>query len=321
MTADPSKCCVIVPYKDNIAIAEACLRSLAGILPEGARIVAVDDGSTDSQEGILSLTGDARIHRIVHKQARGPASARNAAFKWCRREGIEIVILLDSDCLAPDDFISTHLRLMDENPDAVCIGGAIQGTGKGPWAWLDRVASWFTSIPGSSAREVGSVYHIPTTNMSIRFSALSGDEACFDEKLKTGEDVKFVRLLREKGKRILFSPIPVIQHRDREDFRGMMRHQYRWGLHTYAMRHGLEGSALNRLCIAAMFVPLIPVYGIAGSVVNILPWLTVSWFYVLSFPLLFLLYVFKGFGVVEGILWPQRALWPMNNGSENDDET
>jgi len=303
-------CCVIIPYRNNAALLEMCLCRLLENLPPYASVVLVDDGSTQPQPKIFLLAEDPRIHRLVNDQPKGPAAARNRAFCWCREHEVDMVILLDSDCLPEPDFITTHVTLMKEHPDALCIGGSIRGTGRGIWAKIDGLASWFTSIPGTKTRRVGGVYHIPTTNMSIRFNALTPEEAHFDEKLRTGEDVKFVRMLRKRGRQLLFSPIPRVEHYDRERLTDMLRHQYRWGLHTYAMRSGAAGHTAKRLLLAIVFLTAIPAYAFVGSSVNLLPWLAVSWSSILYWPILFLLYMYKGIGVLEGILWPEHALWP-----------
>lgn len=303
-------CCVVIPYKNKLALLERCLSRLLEHLPPYAIILLVDDGSTQPQSKVLLLAENPNIHRLVNDQSRGPAAARNRAFCWCREHEVDTVILLDSDCVPEPDFVATHVMLMNDHPEAVCIGGSIRGAGKGIWAKIDGMASWFTSIPGTKLRRIQGIYHIPTTNMSIRFNALTPEETQFDERLRTGEDVKFARMLSERGRQLLFSPVPTVEHFDRERMGDMLRHQYRWGLHTYAMRFGAAGHAAKRFLLAILFLPAIPGYAFVASSVNLLPWLAVSWFYIRYWPILFLLYMYKGIGVLEGILWPEHALWP-----------
>ena len=131
----------------------------------------------------------------------------------------------------------------------------------------------------------------------------------FDASLRTGEDVKFVRQLRAAGCRVRFCGKPVVRHHDREEFGAFFRHQYRWGLHTYAMRFGGGGALLHRCAIAGGFVLLLPCFALASTVINIVPWLRRSPVYILYFIPLVLLYLCKGVAVVHGTLRPGAALY------------
>jgi len=281
--------------------------ALARDLPEGAGILLVDDGSSSGPD---IHDADPRVHVLRHEKSQGPAAARNTGIRWCLERGTELLILLDSDCIPEPGFVATHVRLNEENPEAVCIGGAIRGVGKGVWARLDGICSWFTSMPGSSPRRAGKLYHIPTTNMSIKLKQLPENARFFDARLRTGEDVEFMNRLHASGAEIMFFPIPLVTHMDREDFKGFLAHQYRWGLHTYAVRLKGRKKTGSRLLLAAAFALLLPAYAFATSLINLVPWLRVSVAYVFYWPVLFLVYAYKGIGVLEGILKPERALYP-----------
>jgi glycosyltransferase involved in cell wall biosynthesis len=277
-------------------------------LPDYATVLLIDDGSIFIQPEIEIFFDDKRIHVLRHETPHGPAAARNTGIKWCRDRKIQIVVLLDSDCIPEPKFVDIHVRLHKENQDAVCIGGAIQGVGRGIWANLDRVASWFTSIPGSPPRKVTGLYHIPTTNMSLKLQQLPLNGNLFDCTLRTGEDVKFVKELRKAGGEIIFSPVPVVRHFDREKFRDFFCHQYRWGLHTYAMRFGGRGSPLLRTLLALAFAPLIPAFALLSALTNMVPLTKASKLNWIYFPPLLLLYFCKGIAVAEGIIRPERAI-------------
>lgn len=94
----------------------------------------------------------------------------------------------------------------------------MNGVGDGIWATLDNLMSWFTSIPHTPLRDVDGLYHIPTTNMSLKLNVLSQESPLFDAHLRTGEDVQFVQRLRRAGYKLMFSPQPEISHYDRQSF-------------------------------------------------------------------------------------------------------
>jgi len=307
-------CYVLIPFKDCGSVLAECIESLLLQLTDGVEIVLIDDGSQPEAANdplLQPFLGHNRIHLLRHGVNLGPSAARNTGLRWCREAGAEIVILLDSDCLAEPGFIDAHIRMQRQNPERVCIGGAIQGRGRGAWARLDALMSWFSSIPGTPARSVEEPYHLPSTNMSLKLKRLPQTDEVFNPRLKTGEDVAFVKSLRSRGETVFFSPEPEIIHRDRETFAGFLRHQYRWGLHTYVVRFG-EGnlSKWRRAVFACAFVPGFPVYVAMATWLNVAPWLKRSPAYLLYVPLLLLFYAVKGIAVLSGTIRPDQALYP-----------
>lgn len=311
---DASRAAVIVPF---LGVPEALAPTLEAVLahlPRGARLVVVDDGCVAPVSASTTLafaTGDPRLALLRHPQRRGPGAARNTAIGWCRQNGIDLVILLDADCIPPPDFVAQHLARHREHPDVVCIGGAIEGQGTGLWARLDGLLSWFTSMPHSASREVTGAMHIPTTNMSLKLTARlpSGP---FDERLRTGEDVVFVRELQRAEDPLLFCPTPVIMHRDRCRLADMLAHQLQWGRHTYFVRFGgPRDSLLRRAAFALLFGLATPLYASVATWLTLRPWLPRhprDW---PLLPLVWVMYVLKGMAAIDGALRPHRALFDM----------
>lgn len=299
--------CVLIPFRDPTPVLEQSLQILCAGLDGEVEILCVDDGSTRPLPGLERFRAEPRCHFLRHETARGPAAARNAGIEWCRARGVAVVILLDSDCLPGEDFVAKHVRWHREDPEAVCIGAGIEGVGRGFWARLDGILSWFTSVPGSPPRTVRGVYHIPTTNMSLKLPRLPISGALFEESLRTGEDVHFMATLQRAGLPIRFYPEPVVRHFDRETAGAVIRHQYRWAVHTYSVRYGGRGPIWVRAGLAAAFTALVPVYALASSYLTLRCWHRGwRWHALYALPV-FGLYLLKGIGVAEGILLPGRA--------------
>lgn len=310
-------CYVLIPFKDANRFLADCIGSLLPQLTGGVEAVLIDDASRTkaADDPLLQpFLKDPRIHLLTHEVNMGPAQARNTGLAWCRSAGAEIILLLDSDCLAKPGFVEAHIKLHKENPELACIGGAIEGQGTGVWAHLDAVMSWFSSVPGTQARTINEPYHLPTTNMSLKLKNLPASGETFNPRLKTGEDVAFIKDLRRRGETILFSPEPEIIHRDRSSLPEFFRHQYRWGLHTYVVRFGEDNLSLwRRLLFVLAFIPGFPVYVVLTTSLNVAPWLRRSPAYLLYFPILLLLYGVKGVAVSHGALNPSLALYPQKN--------
>jgi GT2 family glycosyltransferase len=308
--------CVILPFFNRLALVADCLAKLLAGAPAETRILLIDDGSAPPGQHdpeIRRLSADPRVTVLRHPVNRGVAAARNTAIRWCRREGIELVLMIDSDCSPSPDFVQEHLRLHAANPDAACIGAAVAGTGRGFWAVLDKVMTFVHALPYGELREVKHPYHLGTTNFSAKLARLPQREALFDERLSTGEDALLIRELRRHGERSLFSPTPLIVHHDRETFAGLLWHHYQYGQHQYFVQFGGDLSprcfALPyRLAFGLIFLPLLPIYALVGSTLNLGPWLPHRPAYALLYPFMYLLWVAKGVAILQSAAWPASVL-------------
>jgi len=307
--------CLLVPFLNRFDQVSSLLDHAVPDLLDGACILLIDDGSdprAEESERLRDHLADRRIVLLRHEQNQGPAAARNTGLAWCREQGIRIVILMDSDCIPAPGLVRSHLDLHERNRGAAAIGGAIEGRGEGYWATLDNFMSWFTSIPDSPEREVKAPYHLPTTNLSLKMETLPDCSEVFETRLKTGEDVAFFLAMRRAGHGFLFCPAPQVQHQDRDDLNGFVRHQFRWGLHTFMVRFGIARRGIVlRLGFALAFLPLLPVYVGFATYLNVRPWMRTRPCVLIHLPIIMILYVIKGFGVFIGALWPRLAL---NNG-------
>lgn len=306
-------CCVAIPFFGRFHMLKANLGALLDGLPERTHVVVVDDGSwpsADEDAELKPLFDDPRVTLLRHPENRGPGAARNTALAWCRDAGVELIILLDSDCRVEPGFVAGHIALHHEHPDAACIGGAIQGEGRGLAARLDGIMSWFTSIPKTPTHEVTEPLHLPTTNMSLKLDRLPAKADVFDPNLRTGEDVALIKSLRRQGQKILFTPEPMIYHSDRENIKAFLNHQMRWAIHTYAVRFGYaRPRRLLRVFLFASFLLALPLFALYASWLNIQPWLSTDKRYVAYWPAVLLVFVLKGIGVLVGIVDPGRALY------------
>jgi glycosyltransferase involved in cell wall biosynthesis len=317
MTAEwrgiPASTAIIVPFKDGFESLQRCLSSILTGLPDGTRVIAIDDGSASDPSTSTALAALINHPAIVwqqHARNRGPAAARNTGLDWCWRHGVDTVILLDSDCLAPADLVQRHLAHHRAHPEALGIGGAIEGRGDGFWARLDSVLSWFTSVPRPDC-EVKPPLHLPTTNMSLKLRGRCRELLRFDPRLRTGEDVALFQTLHRAGEIVRFTSSPHVVHFDRTAFSDMLRHQYRWGLHTFVVRFGhSRASYAMRLAFALAFIPFAPAYAAIATWLNMRLWLAYrrrDWPLV---PLVYLAYLVKAVAVVHGTVVQGAALYP-----------
>lgn len=314
MLADTSvRHCVIIPFFNRVDQVHTCLQQLlAQALPD-TEFLLVDDASTDNLIELDELLYGKGVFLIRHPRNEGVSAARNSALQWCRERGHAVVIMIDSDCIPGPDFIETHVRLHVEMPEVACVGAAIVGRGSSVWSRLDGVASWVHAAPHYRQHEVEHPYHLPTTNFSVKLSMLPDRPFVFDERLCTGEDCLLIRELRRQGLLVLFSPSPVIYHRDRERLLDVLRHHYKWGHHQYFIQLGRDISPYvfnpaYRIVFLLVFFWLWPLYSLTGATLNIVPWLSTRLGYLSYAPGVFALWLCKGIAVMEAALRPRSVL-------------
>lgn len=305
---------VVVPVFNDLTSLAHCARGLLACALPATRIVFVDDGSEPpaaADPGLREVLADRRVTVLRHARNRGVAAARNSALAWCRREGLRLVLMVDSDCEVPADFVTAHLRLHAEHPETACVAGAVEGVGAGFWAALDRVMTWVHGT--GAAGELRHPYHATTANFSAKLDRLPARRAVFDERLRTGEDALLTRELRRHGQTVRFSPVPCVTHHDRDTWRGVLWHHYQYGHHHYFVQLGGDFSArclrpAYRAAFTVVFLPVLPLFAFAGSLINLAPWLRRRPSYALWFPFMYLLWLAKGVAVLQSALAPWRSL-------------
>ncbi|MBF0382246.1 MAG: glycosyltransferase [Magnetococcales bacterium] len=307
------KHCLITPFLNRFDMVAQLLEKLMQDLPPATVVILIDDGSDEVAKDSPTLKNWSQDERVVflrHETNLGPAAARNSGVAWCRQRGINTVILLDSDCIPQPGMVQKHLELQDKHPDMMLIGGGIQGEGKGIWAHVDRTLSWFILIPQQPEKEINEPLHLPTTNLSFRLENFTNIPQLFEPRYRTGEDIAFVKLVRKMGGKLFFSPQPIIHHQDRESFKALFSHQFRWALHTYIVRTGIDNSSIFRqISFLLFFLMTFPIYVFYATYLTITPWIKIKPLFVLYIPVILLAYTIKGFGVIMGTINPKLALY------------
>jgi glycosyltransferase involved in cell wall biosynthesis len=246
---------VIIPSYNSENTIEDCLVALENqSFNENYEIILVDS-STDNTPRIVE-NGFPEVKLIHLPQKTDPGTARNLGLK---ESGGEIILFIDSDCIASTDWIERMVSL-HRHTDYMAIGGGVLN-GNDPTsdiAWAGYMAEFREFIPEQPRREVT---HIPTCNISYKrqiFREIGG----FNPDYYPQEDLEFnYRLIGRNGK-ILFSPDVQVRHNHRTTLDAYLKHQKRVGLITSRMLKilPLEGSSIvrNKL-MAIVFIPFLPV--------------------------------------------------------------
>jgi len=244
---------VILPSYNSEKTIAPVLNALKKQSFKRAYEIILVDSSDDNTPGIVrSKFPDIKFIHLNKKT--DPGTARNIGLKESKGE---IILFIDSDCVAREDWIEKMVYL-HETTDYAAVGGAVLNGNdpKSKIAWAGYMAEFREFIPQHGQKEVS---HIPTCNISYKrkyLEKLGG----FNPDYYPQEDLDFNYRLCKTGAQIVFSPEIKVAHTHRTEFKSFFRHQKNVGFITSSMLNilPLEGSSIARSRLkSVLFIPII----------------------------------------------------------------
>jgi GT2 family glycosyltransferase len=197
--------------------------------------MSVNDGLDNARAKIA----DRYAVRVINGNGAGPAAARNIGVAFSHGN---ILIFLDADCRVKPGWLSTHLITHSHYNGLLAVGGSICMEMDEPlWARCDHFCSWYNV---NSALPVSWVPNHPAANFSVSRSTFER-VGPFKEDLPglgVHEETEWQRRLLYLGGRIRFEPQAAVWHRDRDDFRSFVKHNFRWGYNSLEVKVGSDVS-------------------------------------------------------------------------------
>lgn len=229
-------------------------------------------------------------YEIIFVEGGNIAQARNHGIK--KSDG-QYIAFLDSDCLAPKDWLTQHVAQMKEKEEAEGIGGP-GVTPKSTSLLSDAIDAVYQTTLGSlGSASLSKPDKIKQVNaISTHNSIFKGDTlrelGGFNESFLMNEDTELSLRLREHGYRIYFSPTPPVTHKRKSNLPDFFKKFYRWGVSR--ARAGLTNSRLIDLRIVTLYA-LIPFCLLTGYWVPLIP---------LTFFTLYLIMIIF-YGILSGV--------------------
>ncbi len=224
---------VVVPVRDRA-------HALARMLPDlerAARVVVVDDGSTDGSAEIAIAWGAEVVRR---PKPGGPAAARNAGLT---RVSTPLVAFVDSDVRLDPGWLAGLLGHFGD-PSVAVVAPRVVGDATGRSDALARYE--LTRGPldlgphGGYVRPGNRVSFLPAAVLVAR-TAVARDLGGFDETLRVGEDVDFVWRVGAAGWRVRYEPGVLAHHETRPDIRSFLHQRVLYGTSAAALHRRHPG--------------------------------------------------------------------------------
>ena len=265
------------------------------------KILVILDGlkKIKNQKKILNLNKNIIIKPLKKS---GISFCRNYGIKHCIYNKIKLLIFIDSDVVAEKNVIKNHIKYHNKYKNIPVLAGGVIPTffrkDVNIFTKLDGMLSWLGHIPENKEKIISEPYHLATINMSIKIDIIRKFQITFDENLKTGEDIKFCKDIRNKGFSILKIPKTNVLHFDRENFKEVFHHQTMWGIHQFYTAYKFNFMKLGKLfnlIFIFLYPVFVPILAILITIISIYPWVNKSIFYIRYIIFVYIVVMIKSF--------------------------
>jgi dolichol-phosphate mannosyltransferase len=181
MEPPPMKAVVCLPTYNERANLEPMLRALGEVLPEGGRVLVIDDNSPDGTGELAGrLAEELGYVDVVHRERKeGLGPAYLAGFRRALSEGADLILEVDCDFSHDPKDVPRLIAAVEEGADVALGSRYVPGGGVRNWGALRRLVS-----------SGGSLYARALLGVPIR--DLTGGFKCFKREVLEAIDLDAV---------------------------------------------------------------------------------------------------------------------------------
>jgi glycosyltransferase involved in cell wall biosynthesis len=176
------KISVVIPVYNGEKTLERCLNSVLDQNYPDFEIIIVDNGSIDRTYEIIHSYNNSKI-RYFNEPIKGRGRARNLGIK--KIEG-KLIAMIDSDCVAPRNWLTELSKPILENDEKIVMGGEESVYQN---YYSDHIQKANEKIIEKS-REGKYIKHLDTKNIIFKKEVFV--ERRFDPEIKNCEDFEFL---------------------------------------------------------------------------------------------------------------------------------
>ena len=227
---EPITLSVVIPVRDRWAELDDCLAALAQQnSPPPFEVIVVDDGSQEAMPEPLAGTEFPFPMVIEQKPATGISAARNSGIDLARGD---IVVFIDSDCLAGSRFLHAVREAADRFPIDIGFQANLRGCDDNIVGTMEGLR--LETIIDLKRTADGHLHYLNTSGFAIRRSYSPATGRVFDESVQRGEDS------------LLLADLLALNAAPRLVEAGIVQHVPRLGLLAYISKHFYIGYQTDR---------------------------------------------------------------------------
>jgi glycosyltransferase involved in cell wall biosynthesis len=208
---------LIIPVHNGGKTLNQCLNSVLNQDYKNYEVIVIDNNSTDNTKEIIESfqKKNKKIIYVFEKKI-GRGRARNTGINKAKGD---LILMTDSDCIVPSNWIKEMAREIEDNKEQAIIGFEEY--------ILDNY--WTRNIQKADEEFIG--LHLNknhTTTLDTKNFAIKSDiikKFMFDESLKNSEDYDLALRIRNKVK-VKFNPNIRVKHFHKNSFLKWMRLQF-----------------------------------------------------------------------------------------------
>lgn len=215
---------VVVPMRNSEKTIKNSLESVCTQDYDNLEIIIIDNDSSDKSMEIVNflVKNNKNINIEIYTEKRvGRSYSRNLGISESKGE---LIAMLDSDCIAPKNWLSRISKPVIENRSKIVMGGE-----------EPEFSNYFSNqiqIANQGIIKLNNnnfISHLDTKNIIFHKSVF--DNFMFDENIKNCEDFDLYLRISRKFK-ILYAPDIKVIHRHKVNFMGWVNTQFDRGYET-----------------------------------------------------------------------------------------
>ncbi|MBI3111477.1 MAG: glycosyltransferase [Ignavibacteriales bacterium] len=232
---------VVIPTRNRLGTLRMTIESIQAqdFPPSQFEVIVVNDGSSDGTAEYLQSLSHLPHVAWLDQVNSGAAQARNRGIEHARGT---FVAFTDDDCVVPSDWLSALSDALDQGDVSAVGGRSVNMIPDDPYAAL-YAETWeffFEQLNRSRHEPL----FLVTNNFACRRSVLT-QLGGFDPGFYVGgEDRELCARLRQEGKKIMYAPHIVIQHRHPFTFRSFLAHHVRMGEGSFLLHQRIAGQGI-----------------------------------------------------------------------------
>ena len=191
-------------------------------------IIVVDDASTDNSVDVIK---EFPVKLIKHPENRGPANARNTAFKSSKGD---IVIFLDSDAIAHVNMVENLVAIYGNSELGRKLGGV---GGRGIETCNEGLANIWRATHANQSHglnyksDVQYLFGLCCSYRRDVFEKVHGFDNYFP--VNAGEDLDIGLRIHKAGYKLSYTPEAVVDHLHCDTVDSIKKLMYRWSYWSY----------------------------------------------------------------------------------------